>query len=147
MKNSKLFLPPVYKRIGWLLFVPSALIGVLAMHFELQIPWLDYDGASLSDNNWTNELAFAGVLLGMWMMSFSRRVQEDEWTHKLRLEAFTLSFQISLACLFVANLAIYDGDFILVLVYNSLTPLLLFNVVFGLKLRAANKDLDVEDEG
>lgn len=144
MDLSKLMLPTAFKGIGWVLFIPSALLGIAAFHFQLELDFLSYSGPSYMNNNFTNELALSGVLLGLWMMSFSKKKQEDEWLQRLRLESFIIGFQISLALFFVANLALYGESFFFILVYNCLTPLLLFNIVFGLKLRAANKDLEEE---
>lgn len=144
-------LPSHYKWPGLLILIPSIIIGFANVEYDFEFAFLDFNlwrGAGfqriLNDNyveNWTNELAFLGILLGLTLISFSRSNVEDEGVHKIRSEAFMLAFKISLIFLVISNFFFFDFGFLLVLVYYSFMPLALFNIIFYIKLMLDRKGL------
>jgi hypothetical protein len=116
MKTSFLF-PYRFRLVGWLLFVPSACLGLANLYLEFKLPFL---------NNFTDEVASLGVLIGLLFVAFARERIEDEMISQLRLEALQWSVYANYALLALAILLTYDFTFFHVLVYNMFTVLLVF---------------------
>jgi hypothetical protein len=134
MKSSPLF-PHRFRLIGWLLFVPSAGLGLATLYGEFSLDWLDVTlplgyknpiNSSLHQNNLTNEIAALGVIIGLLFIAFARELIEDEMIRQLRLEALQWSVFINYGLLALAILLTYDMAFFQVMVYNMFTILLVF---------------------
>lgn len=139
MKTKWLF-PHRYRLIGWLIFVPSALLGLAALYAEfdlidlfnyvllgLQMAKSDDTIASLFGNaNFTDELGAIGVIIGLLFIAFSREKVEDEMIGQLRLEALQWSVYVNYIVLAIAIVTFYDGAFFTVMIYNMFTVLLVF---------------------
>lgn len=120
MKTKWLF-PHRYRLIGWLIFIPCALLGSINLYADYDIRWLTFAG-----NNFTNELAGLGVITGLLLIAFSREILEDEMIGQLRLEALQWSVYANYLILAVAMLTVYDVAFFSVMIYNMFTVLLVF---------------------
>lgn len=135
MKTKWLF-PHRYRLIGWLLFIPSLLIGLAGLYAEFRISLLDVEGAFFrgdlggNTNNLTDELAAIGAIAGLLLIAFSRERVEDEMIGKLRLEALQWSVYANYIILAIAILTFYEGAFLSVMIYNMFTVLLVFIVRF-----------------
>ena len=133
MKN-RFLLPAHYRKIGWVIFIPFLVLGIFSLHMEFQSDWLDFrvrsKGGGWFDNseieNFTNELASIGVLIGLIFIAFAREKVEDEFIMKLRLESLVVAVLVNYLLLFFAILLVYGADFIYVWVYNMYTVLILF---------------------
>lgn len=97
--QNKLKLP------GWILLIPSGILGVLTIFFQLQWNFLDMkvfaiysDGGSfffsgkpivfgLDDVNLTATIFGIFFLIGSVMVAFSKEKFEDEFIAKIRLES------------------------------------------------------------
>ena len=144
--NTRLLFPHRFRLVGWLIFVPSALLGLACWYGSYTINWLDLNHAfgvtgikvatqtageqSLrwGSNNLTDELACIGVIVGLLFIGFSREKIEDEMSGQLRLEALQWSVYANYLVLIVAMLTVYDSAFFEVLIYNMFTLLLVFIV-------------------
>ncbi|MBC7569480.1 MAG: hypothetical protein H7319_07090 [Spirosoma sp.] len=144
MKTNLLF-PHRYRLIGWLIFIPSALLGLATMYLDYAVKWLSVGPMTTislfqsSPNNLTNELAGVGVIIGLMLIAFSREEIEDEMTNQLRLEALQWSVYLNYLILLLAILLVYDGDFFSVMVYNMFTMLLVFIARFRWLIYRTNK--------
>ena len=144
--NTKLLFPHRFRLVGWLIFVPSALLGLACWYGSYTINWLDLNYAFgvrgikvatetagkqsplWGSNNLTDELAGIGVIVGLLFIGFSREKIEDEMSGQLRLEALQWSVYANYLVLIVAMLTVYDSAFFEVLIYNMFTLLLVFIV-------------------
>lgn len=134
--TSRLLFPHRFRLIGWIIFVPSALLGLFILYSKVALPWLKinpdhvYESLNglLGSKNLAlaDEVAMIGVLIGLLMVAFSREPVEDEMSSQLRLEALQWSVYTNYLVLAVAILTVYGGEFFSVLIYNMFTLLLVF---------------------
>lgn len=133
--NAVYLLPQKFKVIGWLLFVPSLVLGIymLVFHeieiavFDWVVPWY---GKSVHQDNFTNELVMLLVLVSAMMVSFSKSKEEDEYVKSIRHDSLIWSLYVNYALLFIGIVGVYDFGFVNVLVLNMYTPLIIFIVRF-----------------
>jgi len=144
MKTNLLF-PYHYRRVGWLIFIPSTLLGLATMYLDFEISWLSF-GPSFSfigigpvPNNLTNELAGVGVITGLMLIAFSQETVEDEMTNHLRLKALQWSVYLNYLVLSLSILLVYDTAFFSVMVYNMFTMLLVFIARFRWLIYRTNR--------
>jgi FlaA1/EpsC-like NDP-sugar epimerase len=131
--KSRFLLPNHYRKIGWFIFIPFLILGIFSLHMEFEFDWLSFKirpEAGFLDNlefeNFTNELAGIGVLVGLVFIAFAREKVEDEFMMKLRLESLVAAVLISYALLFLTILFVYGFEFLIALVYNVYTVLIIF---------------------
>ena len=123
--NTRLLFPHRYRLIGWLIFIPMAVLGTATLYVDYSISWLQTSFGA-SGNNFTNELAALGVIAGLLLIAFSEEETEDEMSSQLRLEALQWSVFANYLVLAVSVVLFYDLLFFNVLVYNMFTVLLVF---------------------
>ena len=73
---------------------------------------LDLDG-SFGNHNLTDEFATTGILLGLFLIGFSRLKQEDEYTIQLRLRALNLTVYLSYLLVIGITFARYGLSYML----------------------------------
>jgi hypothetical protein len=148
MENS-LLIPGKYKVIGWIIFILSAFLGLATLYWEYQIPGFGFQLKenlfSFADYNLTNELALAGLIIGLMMIVFAREKIEDEYISLLRLKCWQWSVLISFGIVFILNFVIYGTAFIDFLIYNIFTVPLIFIVKFNFSLYRLRTERE-EDE-
>ena len=145
MKTTLLF-PHRFKAIGWILFVPSLLLGTLALTVNdtllgIRVNVISLFGDNLSSGflkpmtvDITFTLAGSLVIIGGLFIAFSREKFEDEYVAQLRLASFQWAVLVNYALLLVAFLAVYGIDFLMVLPYNMFTVMILFVARFHYQL-------------
>lgn len=144
MKATNL-LPHYVKRLGWILLLPSLLLGLMVMYFEFEIPGLEMkipygnhmniivDGPWI--NTLTDEIVSIIVMVTLILIAFSEEKQEDEWVSKIRLESLQWSVYANYILLILAILFVYDMFFFQALIYNMYTILIFFILRFNYVLR------------
>lgn len=149
MENS-LLIPGKYKVIGWIIFVLFACLGIATIYWEYQVPGLRLpikeNGISFADYNLTNEIALAGVVIGLIMIVFSREKIEDEYISFLRLKCWQWSVLINYLILIILNFVFYGTSFYLVLIYNLFTIPLIFIVKFNYSLYSLRRERDYDEK-
>ena len=98
-----------------------------------------------ADYNLTNELALAGLLIGLMMISFAKEKMEDEYLSLLRLKCWQWSVLISFGVLFILNFVFYGTAFYSFLIYNMFTVPLIFIAKFNFSLYLLRRERE-EDE-
>lgn len=161
MKTHWLF-PHRYRFIGWLLFVPSAILGLATMYADFnfdfltisvsspkpdstvlhQIAWWLVDGSSFSifkstetTVNFTNEIAALGIITSLLFVAFSKEKIEDEMISRLRLESLQWAVYINYIVLGALILLVHGSLFLNVMIYNMFTVLIMFIIRFRLSIR------------
>ena len=119
--NTKFLFPNKFKKIGWLLLVPSIILGLLSLHMEYEFEFFE-----VGDENFTNEFAGIAVLVSLLFIGFSKMRIEDEYTMKVRLDSLLWSIYVNYAMVLIAFLVVYGGDFFTVVVYNIYTPMIIY---------------------
>lgn len=160
--NTKFLFPNQFKRIGWILLIPSAILGILIIIIDFQFKFLDtkvvtfyssnfLTGSqdsmmfSLIKNNVTDEIAGVVFIIGAILVAFSRQKHEDEFILKIRLESLVWATYINFAILILCILFLYNFEFLYVMIFNMFTILILFIFRFYYILYKSNSVLDYEE--
>lgn len=143
MKKLRLF-PHGFKKIGWILFLPSLVIGTLAYVNDWKIDWLEVkvfgivsNGLSSSNGyfNFTTKnilleiLAVLGII-GAILIGFSKVKKEDELSMSIRLNALVLAIYSNYAIVILGFLFIHGLVFIHVMTFSMFAVLILFIIIF-----------------
>lgn len=100
---------------------------------------------SWSDGNLWDEIILSFVIIGLLLISFSKEKNEDEYISLLRLKSWQWSVLVSYGVLFIATWTIYGGMFLVFMIYNMLTVLLVFIIKFNFNLYRLRKE-GISDE-
>lgn len=144
MKTNYLF-PHQFKKLGWVLFVPGLVLGILFLVFSYEFdifnikvfalaahPFLgDWEFLTMVENNILDELIGVMLIVGALLITFSKEKSEDEYISKIRLESLVWATYVNYFILILAILFVYDMAFFSILVYNMFTVLLIFILRFN----------------
>lgn len=151
---NKILLPNRYKKIGWVILIPSAIAGIVLSYtgfdgYQLQARVFAFfsDGEVFSgtksfnfiDTNITNTLAGVFFIIGAMLVSFSKEKNEDEYIAEMRLSSLLWAVFISYALLLLAFLFVYGTPFLSVMLYNMFTILIIFITRFNYLLYKNSK--------
>jgi len=153
-------LPARFKKIGWLLLLPSLALGIPAVifewspkFFELEVFAVFIDGFpddkrlfGFIENNILNELLGILTIVGGLMVAFSQEPDEDELISRMRLESLVWAIYCNYGILILAFLLVYDLSFYWVMVFNMFTPLVLFITRFNWVIRKFRKSAIYEEQ-
>ena len=106
---------------------------------------VDFAWVHWEKNDLTNELLLTLMLIGVWMVAFARIKGEDEFSRQLRLESMVSAVIWNSILLLVLNFMIYDGLFLYVMISQLFSFLLIFSVIFALKVNKLRKGLSHEE--
>lgn len=138
---KQILLPNRFKLIGWVLLVPSALLGFLLMLSDLESKLTinskvfalyndeilgQADHFGFISTNITNTLVGVVFILGAMMVGFSKEKQEDEYIANLRLSSLMWAVWVNYVLLFLSFIFIYGMGFLHVMIYNMFTVLIIF---------------------
>ncbi len=156
--KTKLLFPNKFKRIGWIILVPSAILGILIMFFDFKLKLLNVKVfAIISDeftspvsffriikNNITDEIIGILFIIGAILVAFSKEKYEDEFIAKIRLESLVWATYVSYFILIICVLFVYGFSFFTVMVFNMFTILIFFIIRFYYMLYKSNKSMSYE---
>jgi hypothetical protein len=139
--KSKFLLPNRYKLIGWIITIPSLVLGIMHRFFDFIFDFLTVNLNKSTEGlfdekvlNFTDELAMTGLIVGLLFIAFSREREEDEYISRIRLESLQWAVLVNYVLLLAAIWFIHGLKFLDVMVYNMLTILILFNVRYHIIL-------------
>jgi len=158
MKTNYLF-PHQFKRIGWFLFIPGVLLGILFLITKSDISILNFKVLSIAEerifgetvffsiteNNILDEITGLLLIIGALLIAFSKEKSEDEFISKIRLESLVWATYINYAILIFTIIFIYDMIFFWVLVFNLFTLLLFFMIRFNWALYKSKNQIRDEE--
>jgi hypothetical protein len=161
--ETKLLLPNKFKLIGWILLVPSAILGIIQIFYLAGsgLKFLDakmftiYSGSfapwgssstifGFDKVNLTGTIIGILFILGAVMVAFAKEKHEDEFIAKIRLESFLWATYINYAILLFSFLFFYGIGFMYVMIFNMFTIIILFIVRFNYILYRSTKQLQNE---
>lgn len=155
MKTNRYLLPRSFKRIGWALSIPSAI--VLLTHFFsggvqqdtfmgslFNTPYLRVVDVMCWDNILLAIFMFL-LMVGLLFIAFSREKTEDEYITKLRGDSLIWAVVVNAILMAVLSVTVYDGWFVFVSFFNLYTTLVLFIVKFHIVLNSFNKEMAHEE--
>ena len=153
MKNHFLF-PNSFKKIGWILFVPSYILISLNIcfdidsdkYFNMNVFAIYQDSIGLKSsfftfikNNIFEELLIVSSILGSIFIGFSKLKNEDEYISKIRYESLVWATYLNYGLILFFTLFIYGMTFLDVVFYNMFILLLFFIIRFHYKIYQLNK--------
>jgi hypothetical protein len=168
MKKLKL-LPRWMRLLGLFLVIPCIVLFFLdpeivfaeGSYFkEAESPWKTYVPSLLDqssagegefvlyswvENDLSNEFLLTLMLVGTYCIAFAKIKDEDEFSYQLRMESMTKSTIINGVLLLIASWLFYDALYLYVLIWGLFSYLLIFSIVFALKIRSYRKALVNEE--
>jgi hypothetical protein len=160
--KTKLLLPNQFKKPGWILLVPSALIGMFIIITGYEFDFLNtrvftiYSDPKLSsgesvlfgliNENLTNTVVGVLFLIGALFVAFSREKTEDEFIARIRLESLLWATYINYGILLFCFLFFYEFEFLYVMIFNMFTILVIFIIRYYYMLYKAKKLLSHEKQ-
>jgi len=158
MKLNYLF-PNKYKKIGWLILIPSAIIGLITLILEFEPNYLDFNVPAIFideffgdkhfigivNNNVLNEILGVLIILSSLLVAFSKEKSEDEYISKIRLESLVWAVYLNYAILLISFPFIFDLSFLWVMIFNMFTILLFFIIRFNWQISKLKKSAHYEE--
>jgi len=143
--KSKLLLPNRFKIIGWSLFIPATIAGIIFTINEFQIKWLNTKIFAIIQSDFLGKTKFFKIIeanitvtligimfiIGAMLVGFSKEKREDEYIAELRLSSLLWAVWVNYALLLLSFIFVYGIDFLTVMMYNMFTVLLIFIVRFN----------------
>jgi hypothetical protein len=160
MKINYLF-PNKFQKIGWLILIPSAIIGLITLIYEYEPSFLDFNvpaifvnEISFSDskrffgmvnNNILNEILGILIIVSSLFVAFSKEKSEDEYISKIRLESLVWAVYVNYVILLLSFIFIFDFSFLWVMLFNMFTVLLFFIIRFNWQISKLKKSAHYEE--
>lgn len=91
-------------------------------------------GTLMTNNNLTDEVAYAGILIGLFMIGFARLKNEDEYTIQIRLRSLNLTFYLSYLAVIVITFLSYGMNYLLLLAEFVVLLRVLYIVILNYNL-------------
>ncbi|EMY82061.1 hypothetical protein pgond44_02438 [Psychroflexus gondwanensis ACAM 44] len=158
MKVNYLF-PNKFKKIGWLLLIPSAIIGLVTLIYEYEPSFLDFNLPAIFiddlfkeqklygmvKNNILNEILGILIIISSLFVAFSKEKLEDEYISKIRLDSLVWAVYFNYGILLFSFLFIFDFSFLWVMIFNMFTVLLFFIIRFNWQISKLEKSARHEE--
>lgn len=158
MKSNYLF-PHQYKKWGWVIFIPSAILGFITVVTDYEPAFLNFNLPSLSltsifseqptftliKNNILNEILGVLTILSALLVAFSKEKVEDEFIEKTRLKSLVWATYVNYIVLLASFFLVFDFSFLWVMIFNMFTLLVFFIVRFNWQVRQLKNSLSHEE--
>lgn len=156
--SGELLLSNKFKKIGWILLIPSAILGIYLSILNFEPEWLNSKVFALIysepfgrwqffrfiEVNLTNTLTGVLFIIGGVLVGFSKLKREDESFSRIRLSSLLWAVWVNYLLLLIAFLFIYGTAFLTIMIYNMFTFLILFIGRFYFMLYKKNMHLPPE---
>ncbi len=136
MKN--LFFPRQFQMVGWLLFVPAIILGIL-IYFNV----INFEGTI---ETIFNDAVIIGITIGSIFIVCSKEKHEDEMIRSIRLASLLNALYIYGVILIAAVLFINGLAFFEFMTVNLVLLPLIYVVAFRLEIHRYSKMSDEEQD-
>lgn len=137
-------LPNKFKTIGWLILIPTSILGLVVIYGDYSVEWLNIKtfailnkdfGKSTEmftylETNLINSILGSLFIIGGLFVSFSKEKIEDEYISSLRLSSLIWAVLLNYLILLLSFLFVYGLSFLDIMVYNMFTVLIIFILRF-----------------
>lgn len=153
--ETRFLLPHRFKLIGWILLIPSSIIGLFVIFGDFSLNFLEFKVFTISSGGfapWEVSKAFrfeeenltatfVGILflVGALMVTLAREKNEDEFISKKRLESLLWATILNYLILLFCFMFFYEFGFFFVMILNMFTILILFIIRFNYVLYKSSK--------
>lgn len=153
MKTRFLF-PNHFKTVGWVLFVPSLVLGILYnINNEILKSFLKIKVFAIAEtqlfnfnsyfkfieNDIIDELILFGLIIGGVFVGFSKLKNEDEYISKIRYESLVWATYFNYGLIIIFTLFFYGFVYLSIVFYNLFFLLLFFIIRFHYMIYKLNK--------
>jgi hypothetical protein len=134
--------PRNFRFVGIFFVIAGAVMGVARFiygfkpdfldmkQFALYSEYLESKYMRIIKNNMGEEVTGLLLMLGLFLIAFSREKTEDETTEKLRLTAFIIATWVNVAFIMIALFFTYGIAFIYMLIINMIVFLSAYIIAF-----------------
>lgn len=150
---TKLLLSHRYKKIGWLILIPAAILGLISVYegfnrnwFQTKVFTIANDNSTLDSQyfnfaltNITNTVFGVLFIIGAMLVSFSKEKNEDEFIANVRLSSLLWAVCVNYILLLICFVFVYGTPFLSVMLYNMFTVLIIFIIRFNYLLYKNSK--------
>ena len=157
--NMNYLFPHKYKKWGWLIFIPTAVLAFLTVLNEYSPAWLDARVFAIAvdevfgeekyfgfiDNNLLNELLGVLLIISGLVVAFSKEKVEDELISSIRLKSLVWATYVNYGILLLAFVFVYNLSFLWVMIFNMFTLLVFFIIRFNWQVYRLRKSLVYEE--
>jgi hypothetical protein len=157
MKTNYLF-PHSCKKLGWFVLIPFLVLAIAYFALKLEPEWLNVKVFAIFDdeffgkfkffhfvqNNIIDEIISIGILVGGFLVAFSKEKIEDEFISKIRYESLLWATYLNYTILAFSIIFMYGGIFFWVMTFNLFTILTFFIIRFNWIIYSYKKQ--IEDE-
>lgn len=158
MKTNYLF-PNKFKRIGWLILIPSVVVGLVTLIYEYEPSFFGFNVPAIFiddfftdkklfgmvNNNILNEIFGILIIISSLFVAFSKEESEDEYISKIRLESLVWAVYFNYGILLFSILFVFDFSFLWVMIFNMFTVLLFFIIRFNWQISKLKKLANYEE--
>lgn len=152
-------LPHSWKKIGWVLFILSTLLGILLLSDWITLSFWDdfpvfaiksdgiFEGSvffGMTKNDISDEIVALLIISGGLIVAFSAEKLEDEWIREIRLKSMSKAVVFNYLILVFCIIFFYGTSFYMVMIINMFSTLYFYIISFHLNLRLANSKVDKE---
>ena len=157
MKLSYLF-PSQFKIIGWIIFIPTMILGIYWIYAEPEPDFLTIDVWALfnseilqpdsfsnfTNNNILDEILAITLIISSIFIAFSKEKHEDEYISIIRLESLVWATYINYAILILSIIFVYGLSFLWIFIFNMFTILIFFIIRFNWAIYKMRKTIENE---
>lgn len=158
--NTNYLFPYKFKKVGWLVLIPSAILGLIILFseyspdfFNFRVPAIIIDDFlfaekklfGMIENNILDEILGVLVIISSILVAFSKEKIEDEFISKIRLESLVWAVYVNYGVLLLCMLFLYDFSFLWVMIFNMFTVLIFFIVRFNWQISKLKKSTNHEE--
>lgn len=147
MKKNYLF-PTTFRKIGWCLFVPFVIMGLICLFNANDESWLKVSAFSVIPwgvikNSLFDEISVIGLAISLLFIAFSREKDEDECIASIRSSSLIWATIAGYLLLIVCTMLIYDLPYPNFVFIDLFMILILFITKYNIELykfRRSNND-------
>lgn len=154
MMKQKYLFPNSWKKFGWILFIPSAIIGFYFVVLEFEVSLIEIPVFAIVQdelfsntekyfvwirNDIADELLSICLIVGGLLVAFSKEKEEDEFIGSVRLESLVWATYFNYGVLLLTIIFVYGFPFLTVLLLNMVTTLVIFILRFHWVLYKSSK--------
>lgn len=136
MKN--LLFPRSFRLVGWILFVPAIIMGILIVSGSCTLTGVA--------ETVENDAVIIGIALGAVFIVCSKEAREDEMTRSIRLSALLNALYVYVVLVIASTLLINGVAFFQFMVVNLVLLPVIYVVMFRLEMHRYNKMSEDEEQ-
>lgn len=137
----KLFLPNKIRIYGWVILLFGLILGVIRFYFGIKPEFLNIkvfavyskyfetNYFKVIENHVSEELTALLILVGLFVISFTKEKIENESVSAIRYKSFILTFYINTQIIVLSFLFVYGFGFINILVINVFSPFIIYIIL------------------